>query len=49
MSKDCRIFALAEDLAVRGIRREHVLGGVGFIARAELPALLRGYANIWQW
>lgn len=49
MSKDVRVFALADDLTARGIRREEVLGGVGFIAQAELPALLRGYANIWQW
>ncbi|HET6337295.1 MAG TPA: hypothetical protein VFG30_28925 [Polyangiales bacterium] len=49
MSKDCRVFALADDLAVRGIRRDEVLPGVGFVAKAELPALLRNYKHIWQW
>jgi hypothetical protein len=49
MSKDCKVFAVADDLALRGIRRDEVLPGVGFVAKAELPALLKNYKRIWQW
>jgi len=49
ISKDCKVFALADDLALRGIRRDEVLPRVAFVARAELPALLHGYKRIWQW
>jgi hypothetical protein len=49
MSKDTRFFVLADDVAARGIRRDEVIEHVGFVARSELPALLRGYQRIWQW
>lgn len=49
ISKDSRAFVVADDLVARGVRREEVLEGVGFIARAELPAVLRGYTQVWQW
>lgn len=49
MSKDAKVFVLREDLEARGIRRDELLDGVGFVARAELPALLRNYTQVWQW
>jgi sulfur transfer complex TusBCD TusB component (DsrH family) len=43
------VFAIAEDLAARGVRRDELLPQVQLIARAELPRLLRVYGRIWQW
>lgn len=49
LSKDAKVFAIAEDLAVRGVRRDELEPQVQLLARAELPALLRCYRRIWQW
>ncbi|HKU42589.1 MAG TPA: hypothetical protein VJR89_30735 [Polyangiales bacterium] len=49
LSKDAKVFAIAEDLAVRGMRRDELLEDVQLVARAELPLLLRAYRQIWQW
>jgi hypothetical protein len=49
ISKDAKVFVVREDIEARGVHRDELLDGVGFVARAELPALLRGYQRIWQW
>jgi hypothetical protein len=49
MAKDAAVFVLTDDAAIRGVRRDELLEGVRFVARAELPALLRNYRRIWQW
>ena len=49
LSKDCRVFALREDLELRGIQRDELLEGVGLVGSAELPGWLRAYQRVWQW
>jgi hypothetical protein len=49
MSKESKVFVLREDLDARGVRRDELLDGIGFVTHAELPALLRTYRWIWQW
>jgi hypothetical protein len=49
ISKDTKVFVVREDLEARGVHGDELLDGIGFVARAELPALLRGYQRIWQW
>jgi hypothetical protein len=49
ISKDSKVFVIREDLEARGVRRDELLDGIGFVARAELPALLRTYKRVWQW
>ena len=49
ISKECRAYVVVDDLVARGVHRDEVLDEIGFVARAELPALLRSYKHIWQW
>jgi sulfur relay (sulfurtransferase) DsrF/TusC family protein len=47
--KGVRVFVIGEDLRVRGIRRNETLEDISYVALSELPALLRGYDQVWQW
>jgi hypothetical protein len=49
LNKGARVFVLSDDLIARGIRRNETIEGLGFIAKAELPALLRAYDQVWRW
>jgi sulfur relay (sulfurtransferase) DsrF/TusC family protein len=47
--KGVRVFVLTDELIARGIRRNETLEDLGFIAKSELPALLRAYDQVWRW
>jgi hypothetical protein len=47
--KGARVFVMTDDLIARGIRRSETLEDLGFIAKSELPALLRAYDQVWRW
>jgi len=47
--KGVHVFVVGEELRARGIRRNETLEDVSYVALAELPALLRGYDQVWQW
>ena len=47
--KGVRVFVIGEDLRARGIRRNETLEDISYVALSELPALLRGYDQVWQW
>jgi hypothetical protein len=49
ISKGVRVFVLTDELIDRGIRRNETIDDLGFLAKAELPALLRAYDQVWQW
>jgi intracellular sulfur oxidation DsrE/DsrF family protein len=49
IKKGVRVYALADDLIARGIRRHETIDDLGFVPKAELPALLRAYDQVWQW
>lgn len=44
-----RILALSEDLDKRGIDHAALLDGVEIVRMDELPTLLKGYDQVWQW
>jgi intracellular sulfur oxidation DsrE/DsrF family protein len=48
-TKGVKIFALADDLAERGIPESNCLSGVQMIRGADVAALLDDYAQVWHW
>ena len=49
IGKGVAIYAVAEDLAERGIGNARMVDGVERIGRAALPRLMGGYDQIWHW
>ena len=43
------IYAIAEDLAQRGIAKSETIDGVTFIAANDVPALMNEHQQIWHW
>ncbi|MEX1204626.1 MAG: hypothetical protein WEB85_05190 [Dongiaceae bacterium] len=43
------IYAVAEDLADRGLGDARMVDGVERVGRAALPRLMGGYDQIWHW
>jgi hypothetical protein len=49
IGRGVRVFVVDEELLARGIRRDETIRDLSVIAQSELPALLRGYDQVWQW
>jgi len=49
IGKGVAIYAVAEDLAERGLGNARMVDGVERIGRAALPRLMGGYDQIWHW
>ena len=49
IGKGVAIYAVAEDLADRGLGDARMVDGVERIGRAALPRLMGGYDQIWHW
>ena len=49
IGKGVAIYAVAEDLADRGLGNARMVDGVERIGRAALPRLMGGYDQIWHW
>ena len=47
--KGIDVYAVAEDLAERGIERTDLIEGVKRIGRAEIPALIEAHDRVWHW
>ena len=48
-SNGSKVLVLAEDLAARGIDRLNLLQQVVIVDKADLPAMLSGYDQVWHW
>jgi sulfur relay (sulfurtransferase) DsrF/TusC family protein len=49
VAKGVAVYALAEDLADRGLGPGDIINGIERVERASLPQLLAGYDQIWHW
>lgn len=49
LSKGVSVKYVAEEAAERGLEASALVAGVEPIARAELPAYLRGFDQVWGW
>ena len=49
VAKGIAVYALAEDLAERGLGAGDIINSVERVERARLPQLLAGYDQIWHW
>jgi len=49
IGKGVAIYAVAEDLADRGLGDARMVDGVERVGRATLPRLMGGYDQIWHW
>ncbi|MCG8334870.1 MAG: DsrE family protein [Proteobacteria bacterium] len=43
------VYAIAEDLAQRGIAKSETISGVTFISSNDVPSLLNQHKQIWHW
>lgn len=44
-----RVYAIAEDIAQRGIPEAKLLSGIEKISRRDLPNLFEQYQQVWRW
>jgi sulfur relay (sulfurtransferase) DsrF/TusC family protein len=49
MSKGISIYAVADDLAERGLQGMRCVEGVKSIQRSALPRLINSYDRVWSW
>jgi sulfur relay (sulfurtransferase) DsrF/TusC family protein len=49
IGKDVAVYALAEDLAERGLADAPMVSGVRRLPRSELPRLMQAYDRVWRW
>lgn len=49
VDKGVRVFAVAEDLAERGIEPSEVVSGVKMVPQSGLARLLESYDQVWHW
>lgn len=49
LGKGVRVYALADDLAERGLHGEPLLPGVEPLAMKDLPAVMQGCERVWHW
>ena len=49
VAKGVAVYAVAEDLAERGLGPGDILNGVERVGRDSLPKLLAGYDQVWHW
>jgi len=47
--KGVTLFAVREDARDRGLDPGRVIGGIEFIARADVPDLVEKYDRVWYW
>ena len=48
-SKGVKVFAVLEDLEIRGIDEKACLAGVQLIQKADLSGLFEDYEHVWHW
>jgi intracellular sulfur oxidation DsrE/DsrF family protein len=48
-SKGVKVFAVRDDLEVRGIDHHDCLAGVQLVEKSDLPALFDDFEQIWHW
>ncbi|HAC64706.1 MAG TPA: hypothetical protein DCF68_14520 [Cyanothece sp. UBA12306] len=44
-----KVYAIAEDISLRGIPEAKLLGGIQKLSRQELPNLFEQYQQVWHW
>jgi hypothetical protein len=49
VAKGVPVYALAEDLAERGLAPSHIINGVECVGRESLPQLLGQFDQVWHW
>ena len=49
IGKDIVVYALADDLAERGLADAKMVSGVRRIPRSEIAKLMAGYDRVWRW
>ena len=49
IGKEVVVYAVAEDLADRGLSDAKMVSGVRRIPRSELPKLMNSYDRVWRW
>lgn len=49
IGKDIAVYAVADDLADRGLADAKMVSGVRRLPRTEMPKLIAGYDRVWQW
>lgn len=49
INRGARVFAVAEDVAVRGIASRQMVSGVSVIKREQAAALMGEYDQVWRW
>lgn len=49
MDKGVNVYAVAEDVADRGLERSELVDGLELIARADVAKLVGNYNQVWHW
>ena len=49
MGKGVNVYAVAEDVADRGLERSELVDGLELIARADVAKLVGKYDQVWHW
>jgi hypothetical protein len=49
LDKGVPVYYVSDDAVERGVSEGRVIDGAKPISRRELPSLLAGYQNVWQW
>lgn len=48
-AKGASVYVVREDLEERSINSSELLADIALVGRAEVPALLSGYDQVWHW
>ncbi|MBV8337363.1 MAG: hypothetical protein JO358_18365, partial [Alphaproteobacteria bacterium] len=49
IAKGVAVYAMAEDLAQRGLEMDDLVPGLGRVTRDNLPGLFAAHNQIWHW
>ena len=49
LSKDVKIFAVADDLEARGIKSQDCLKGVQMVSLTDIAGLMEDHEQVWHW
>jgi predicted peroxiredoxin len=48
-AKGASVYVVREELEERAVKNSELLAEIALVGRAELPALLSGYDQVWHW
>ena len=48
-AKGVTVYAVREDLEDRGVEADRCIGGVELVGRADVPAVMEAYDQVWHW